>query len=173
MSKMVDRILSVALHENVRGTKKYDGYYEDKYTEEIKRSKEMLILDVGGQKFQVWKATFAAWPTTRLSCLIRAKSMMEKRSLCDGYYPSWKSQENKCEYFFNRNWASFNSILDIYRCGKLHYGGSSCPLTFQDDLEYWGFNDLFLEPCCAIEYFVEKATCDKEYEGERLNRKQK
>jgi len=39
-------------------------------------------------------------------------------------------------------------------------------------LEYWGFNDMFLESCCAINYFVEKDTCQNELEGEMENQKQ-
>ena len=46
-----------------------------------------------------------------------------------------------------------------------------CPLTYQANLEYWGFNEIFLEQCCAIDYHVENEECQKELEGERIAKK--
>ena len=89
-------------------------------------------------------------------------------SLCDGYYPSFKSLEGKTEYFFDQNPSSFNSILDIYRLGKLHCIKTACALTYHRDIEYWGFTELFLDPCCALDYYLEKDTCQKEQEVESI-----
>ena len=50
--------------------------------------------------------------------------------------------------------------------GKLHCNKTSCALSYLDDIEYWGFNELFLDPCCAIDYYVEKDACQKEREGD-------
>ena len=50
--------------------------------------------------------------------------------------------------------------------GKLHCNKTSCALSYLDDIEYWGFNELFLDPCCAIDYYVEKDACKKEQEGD-------
>ena len=168
---MVDRVKSVCFRKSVRRAKKHDGFFEDMYSDRIKKSKEVIILDVGGEKFHVLKSIFSPWPTTRLSRLVRAETMQERLSFCDGYYPSYRTAENKREYFFNRNWSNFNCILDLYRRGRLHCNKSACAMTFQDDLEYWGINDLFLDPCCALDYFVEKDTGEKEHEGEMMNRK--
>ena len=44
----------------------HDGYFEDSCTGILKKSKEIIVLDVGGTKFYVSKSTFATWPTTRL-----------------------------------------------------------------------------------------------------------
>ena len=30
---------------------------------------------------------------------------------------------------------------------------------FQKDLEYWGFDELMMEPCCALEYYLKIETC--------------
>ena len=109
----------------------------------------------------------------RLSCVIRAKTVQEVLTLCDGFYPRFKSPEGKTEYFFNHNPDNFNSILDIYRIGKLHRTKSTCALTYVNCLEYWGFNELFLEPCCALDYYVEKDYGQKEQEGERIARKRR
>ena len=53
------------------------------------------------------------FPTTRLSKLVRARTGEEILRLCDGY--SDNSNTRGREYFFNRNWQSFNCILDMYR----------------------------------------------------------
>ena len=104
----------------------------------------------------------------RLGRIMRAKSVKEILSLCDGYYPSSISPEKKPEYFFNQNPDNFNSILDIYRIGKLHRTRSTCAITYSKYIEYWGFNEYHLEPCCAIEYYSEKDTGEKEREGETM-----
>ena len=41
-------------------------------------------------------------------------------------------------------------------------------MTYHDDLEYWGIDELFLDPCCALKYYPERETCQKEMEGQRL-----
>ena len=48
---------------------------------------------------------------------------------------------------------------------------SVCPLTYENDLDYWGFNELFLDPCCYIGYFVEKEECEHILKGERIAKK--
>ena len=48
------------------------------------------------------------------------------------------------EFFFDRNWHSFNSILDIYRTGVLHLNTDMCALVLQKDLEYWQIDELIL-----------------------------
>ena len=109
----------------------------------------------------------------RLSMLMRAKTIEEIRHLCDGFYPkhSCKSSTGTItEYFFNRNPTSFNSILDIYRLNKLHCIKTACALTYYSDLEYWGFNELFLDPCCALDYYLQKDSCQKEQEGAKLEK---
>ena len=63
---MVDSVLDVALQASIRNTTLHDGYFEDRYSEDIKKSKEMIVLDVGGTKFVVLKSIFSSWPTTRL-----------------------------------------------------------------------------------------------------------
>ena len=34
-----------------------------------------------------------------------------------------------------------------------------CPLVIKCDLEYWGLDELLLEPCCALKYYPEVAVC--------------
>ena len=62
---MVDQVLDVALRKSVRRTKRHDGYFEDSFSKTLQKSKEIIIIDVGGTKFYVLKSTFATWPTSR------------------------------------------------------------------------------------------------------------
>ena len=146
----------------------HDVMLHDSFSDEIKQSKDIVILNVGGTRFHVLKSNFAVWPATRLSRLIRARTENEILNLCDGFIPSVENPNGRCEYFFNRNWTTFNSILDIYRRGKLHGITASCAMTFHDDLDYWGIDELFLDPCCALKYYPERENCQNELEGERL-----
>lgn len=59
-------VLDVALQEQLKEMKvKDEDYLVDKYTKHIKNSTEIIILDVGGTKFYVFKSIFSTWPTTR------------------------------------------------------------------------------------------------------------
>ena len=98
-----------------------------------------MILDVGGRRHKVLESNFNIFPNTRLGKLVRAKTEEDILSLCDGYLDG-----DIPEYFFDRNWTSFNSILDIYRTGVLHLSTDLCALVLQKDLEYWQIDELIL-----------------------------
>ena len=69
MAQMIDQyggILDVALQKRLKEMKvKDEDYLVDRYTKHIKKSTEIIILDVGGTKFYVYKSIFSTWPTTR------------------------------------------------------------------------------------------------------------
>lgn len=46
-----------------------------------------------------------------------------------------------------------------------------CALVTKAELEYWGIDELLMEPCCALKYYPEIELCCKEVEGEELSRK--
>ena len=63
---MKETALDVALHATISDSKVRDEeYLEDKYSDSIRKSTEIIILDVGGTKFYVFKSIFSTWPTTR------------------------------------------------------------------------------------------------------------
>ena len=43
---MVDQVLGIALRKSVRRTKNHDGYFEDACTGILRKSKEIIVLDV-------------------------------------------------------------------------------------------------------------------------------
>ena len=105
-----------------------------------------MVLDVGGRRHKVLESNFNIYPNTRLGKLIHARTEDEILNLCDGYKAG-----DIPEYFFDRNWHSFNSILDIYRTGVLHLNTDLCALVLQKDLEYWQIDELILgEEICRI-----------------------
>ena len=43
-----------------------------------------------------------------------------------------------------------------------HLTSTGCALVLQKDLEYWGIDELMMEPCCALKYYPEIETCVNE-----------
>ncbi|TRY71529.1 hypothetical protein TCAL_11941 [Tigriopus californicus] len=142
-----------------------DPIYKDNQSDEIAQSEDLLIINVGGMPFKVLKSNFSTLPRTRLSRLVRAVSSQEILALCDGYTPGPLP-----EFYFNRNWTSFNSILDFYRMGTLHLTVDTCAMVFKDDLAFWGIDELYLDPCCALKYYPEIEACFKEFKGDQMAR---
>jgi len=38
------------------------------------------------------------------------------------------------------------------------------------DFDYWGIDEMMLEPCCALKYYPEMEVCSKEQEGEKKSK---
>ena len=64
---------------------------------------------------------------------------------------------------FNRsveNGTKYNPYL-TFRNGTLHLMSGVCALVTKAELEYWGIDELLLEPCCALKYYPEIELCCK------------
>jgi hypothetical protein len=53
-------------------------------------------------------------------------------------------------------------LSDIYRTDTFHLTSASCALVIQKNMEYWGIDELMMEPCCALKYYPEIDTCVNE-----------
>ncbi|XP_066159005.1 potassium voltage-gated channel protein Shaw-like isoform X3 [Euwallacea fornicatus] len=102
-----------------------------------------IILNVGGIRYETYKATLKKIPATRLSRLTEALA---------NYDPVLN------EYFFDRHPGVFAQILNYYRTGKLHYPTNVCGPLFEEELEFWGLDSNQVEPCCWSTYSVHRDT---------------
>ena len=139
---------------------------EDELTNDIKKSRDILVFQVGGTEFHVMKRNFAKYPTTRLSRLIRAKTTVDILKLCDGYINL--GPPHRPEFTFHRNPNFFNAVLDVYRTGELHAPKNSCSLTFHEDLKFWGIDYFLMDACCVLRHYssLESAKAEAKMEKE-------
>ncbi len=52
------------------------------------------------------------------------------------------------EFFFDRHPGCFENILNYCRTGKLHCPNDVCGPLFEEELAFWGIDELQMEPCC-------------------------
>ena len=99
-----------------------------------------IVINVGGIRHETYVNTLRNIPDTRLFWITENGTQLAD-------YDAEKS-----EYFFDRHPGVFVQILNFYRTGKLHCPMDVCGPLFEEELSFWGIDELQVESCCWLNY---------------------
>ncbi|XP_054843573.1 potassium voltage-gated channel subfamily V member 2 [Eublepharis macularius] len=104
----------------------------------------VLNINVGGHSYHLTYQAVAIYPTTRLGRLATSTDRNCQLGLCDDYAAQGD------EYFFDRDPAVFQLVYNFYASGVLRVQDEVCPLSFLEELSYWGVRLRYTPRCCRI-----------------------
>ncbi|XP_056378595.1 potassium voltage-gated channel subfamily V member 1 isoform X2 [Hyla sarda] len=111
--------------------------------------RDHFTINVGGSRFILSLKTLSSHPHTRLGKLATSGGD-EVYDLCDDA----NLMDN--EYFFDRSSQMFEYIMNYYKTGRLHVMEQLCAVSFLQEIEYWGIDELSIDHCCRDRYFRKK-----------------
>lgn len=110
------------------------------------RADKRVTINVSGRRFCTWDSTLKKYPDTLLGS--------EAIKL---YFDN-----DKKEYFLDRDPHMFRYILNFYRDGKLHLSSEDCFGAFHEELLFYGINIDSINDCCWEScYNLSKKLCLK------------
>ncbi|XP_071960618.1 potassium voltage-gated channel protein Shal-like [Antedon mediterranea] len=95
-----------------------------------------VIINISGRMFETWRYSLEKYPDTLLGS-------NEKEFFYD---------EEKDEYFFDRDPEFFRHILTFYRTGHMHFPRSECISAFDEELSFFGILPEIIGDCCYEDY---------------------
>lgn len=98
--------------------------------------KDRVVINVGGTRHECYISTIQNFPDTRLYWIAETALKMAD------FDPDGN------EFFFDRHPGCFQNILNYCRTGKLHCPNDVCGPLFEEELQFWGIDELVMEPCC-------------------------
>ncbi|XP_037639546.1 potassium voltage-gated channel subfamily V member 1 [Sebastes umbrosus] len=110
---------------------------------------DFFVINVGGSRYVLSQELLTSYPETRLGKLARCGRDLALE-LCDDA----DLLEN--EFFFDRNSQTFQYVMNYYRTGHLHVSEELCEISFLQEIEYWGIDELRINPCCRERYYRRK-----------------
>ena len=135
-----------------------------KHTKGSKPKSKLITLITRGVVYKVPLDTFNKLPDSRLGklkTLIESKkSAMTFEDVCD----KWDLKSNT--FYFNKDPAILNMILNYYSVEKFHIEDSACGYFLSEDFEYWQVDEMLLERCCSQKYYVAIDTIEEKQKDE-------
>lgn len=162
ISSMNNEHMSLPLqrHEHLSDTTDRQIRLMDIYENGDSFDNKRICINVGGVRHELLWKTLEKVPNSRLGKIRYAQSLDEIKELCDDL----DMKHN--EIFFDRHSASFSTIINFYRTGKLHLLDEGCIMAFHDDLVYWGIDECYFESCCHLRYHNKKEMIQEEIRKE-------
>ncbi|OWF38737.1 potassium voltage-gated channel protein Shaw-like [Mizuhopecten yessoensis] len=106
-------------------------------------TRETVIFNVGGTRFETYKSTLKRQPDF---------------ALADENFLRKHFRKDVGDYFFDRDPDMFKSILNYLRTGELHLPSNICGPAAKAELAFWKIQDDLIERCCWTDYNSWNAT---------------
>uniref|UniRef100_A0A8D3B7W8 Potassium voltage-gated channel modifier subfamily V member 1 n=1 Tax=Scophthalmus maximus TaxID=52904 RepID=A0A8D3B7W8_SCOMX len=142
--KMIDTASPVSLHSS--------AFFSETTTTRascVKDPLDFFVINVGGSRYVLSQELLASHPESRLGKLA-----------CCGHDSALEPCDDADllgnEFFFDRNSQTFQYVMNFYRTGHLHVREELCEVSFLQEIEYWGIDELRINPCCRERYHRRK-----------------